>query len=415
MKQKKIIKLIAFLLILSICLIVVNNITRKKYAYQKSEDFFNQEEDFDVLFFGSSHIYTSVFPMRLWKDYGMVSYNMGQAKSTIVNSYYNLQLACKETKPKLVVIDTFYSSGRIKIAPGYVQTLHNTYDPYPLSYTKYLAIKDLFGDENLLNNEIEFLFNFSMYHARWNQLTKKDFVAEKTYEKGAESKINVSSAKEISDFDSVSIFNEEETINMKYLRKIIKYCKENNIEILVTCTPYYAPDYDISASKYVQKICNEYNVKYLDFLNMDIIDNNIDYFDKGSHVNVSGARKVTDYLGEYIKKNYNIPDQRENKNYNFWNEDYNEYIDYKIRNLAGNEKNINNYLMLLYGEQDISYEIKISSTKKIEEGSYLQKLLSNLENNYKIDDEAFENNKEKTIKITTWDNRTGQEIKTVWF
>ena len=80
-----------------------------------------------------------------------------------------------------------------------------------------------------------------------------------------------------------------------------------------------------------------------------------------------------------------------------------------------NENSLNNYLMLLYGEKDIRYEIKISSRKKIEEGSTFQRLLANLENNYKIDDTAFEEIQDKTVKITTYDNRNGSEIETVWF
>ena len=71
--------------------------------------------------------------------------------------------------------------------------------------------------------------------------------------------------------------------------------------------------------------------------------------------------------------------------------------------------------MLLYGENDISYEISISSKIKIEEGSTLQQLLENLNNNYKIDDDEFINNPNKTIKIITKDNRNGKKIATVWF
>ena len=164
-----------------------------------------------------------------------------------------------------------------------------------------------------------------------------------------------------------------------------------------------------------KKICDEYDVNYINFLSMDVVDYNTDCYDKDSHLNPSGARKVTDYLGQYITENYDIPDQRQNEAYSFWYQDYDEYIDLKIENLEKNKKNLNNYLMLLYDEEDIKYEIKISSKRKIEEGSTLQKLLANIGNNYQIDDTAFEKNKDKTIKITTWDNRTGEEIDTVWF
>ena len=132
---------------------------------------------------------------------------------------------------------------------------------------------------------------------------------------------------------------------------------------------------------------------------MDVVDYNTDCYDKDSHLNPSGARKVTDYLGQYIMENYNIPDQRQNEAYSFWYQDYDEYIDFKIDNLEENKKNLNNYLMLLYDEEDIKYEIKISSKRKIEEGSTLQKLLANIGNNYQIDDTVFDKNKDKQLKL----------------
>lgn len=81
-----------------------------------------------------------------------------------------------------------------------------------------------------------------------------------------------------------------------------------------------------------------------------------------------------------------------------------KHIVLKIENLEKNKKNFNNYLMLIYGEEDMRYEIKISSTKEIKVGTTLYELLKNLNNNYQIDDTVFEENKNKTIKITTWDN-----------
>lgn len=419
MKKKiySIVKVVIFLLILFICIEIVYNVTKRKYVYKKTDDFFKQRENFDILFFGSSHMHASVYPMELWDKYGIVSYNMGSNSATVAISYYNLLLACEETKPKMIIVDTYRITNDFKINPdAYSDSMHSAFDPYKLSYTKYLAIKDLCGKEKLLDNTIEFLFNFSIYHARWNQLKEEDFIINNTkYEKGAESKINFLEADEIHRFDSVDVFNNVETTNMKYLRKIIEYCKQNNIEILVTYNPYPASYREISGSKYVQTICDEYNVNYINFLGMDVVDYNIDCYDKDSHLNVSGARKVTNYLGKYIIDNYNIPDQRENGSYSFWKEDYNEYIDLKIRVLEKNREKLNNYLILLYGEKDIRYEIKISSKKKIEEGSTFQRLLANLENNYKIDDTAFEEIQDKTVKITTYDNRNGSEIETVWF
>lgn len=410
-----IIKLILFIFILLICFTFVYNITKRKYSYQKTEDFFNQEENFDVLFFGSSHVVDGVYPMQLWNDYGIVSYNMANLSETLVGTYYNLLLSLKYTNPEVIIIDAYMTTEDSKIRDNNKERIHNTFDAYPISYIKYKAIEDIFDHKNVLENEMEYLFNFSLYHSRWNDLKKEDFITNNNYEKGAESQISVTLPKKTSTFDNIEIYKNNENINMQYLRKIIEYCKENKIEVVITYLPYPAVDKDIGISKYVQTICEEYNVKYLNFLDINVVDYNTDCYDSGSHLNPSGARKVTDYLGKYIMENYDIADQRENEAYSFWYEDYDEYIDLKIENLEENKKNLNNYLMLLYDEEDIKYEIKISSTKEIKEGTTLYELLKNIDNNYQIDDTAFEENKNKTIKITTWDNRTGEEIDTVWF
>ena len=411
----RMLKLVVFLIILFICFQAVYNVTRRKNSTAKNSDFFSQKEDFDVLFFGSSHMLNATFPMQLWNEHGIVSYNMANYGERLVLSYYNLLLSLEQvSKPKLIVIDAYMVKHTDKLNKIKKVESHYTLDTYPISYKKYLAIKDLFDGKDLLDKSVEYLFNFSLYHSRWSELTKDDFMINNNYEKGAESRISITEPNQVENFKNIEIYNKEETINMKYLRKIIEYCRENNIEILVTYIPYPVDNEEASTAKYVQTICNEYDINYINFLEKNIVDYNTDCYDT-EHLNPSGARKVTEYLGKYITENYDIPDQRQNEAYSFWYQDYDEYIDLKIENLEKNKKNLNNYLMLLYDEEDIGYEIKISSKRKIEEGSTLKNLLENIGNNYQIDDSSFEKNKDKTIKITTWDNRTGEEIDTVWF
>jgi len=266
----------------------------------------------------------------------------------------------------------------------------------------------------MLDKSIRYLVNFSIYHSRWDELKLEDFKFEYNPEKGAEMRIKVSKTNSMSDLDSIDMIKVK-NISTEYLRKIIEYCQKNDIEILLTHIPYPATDGKIGVSKYVQEISNEYNVNYINFLDMDIVNYDTDCYDSSSHLNPSGARKVTNYIGQYIMNNYDIQDQRKNEAYKFWNQDYNEYIDYKIKKLQNNKKNLNNYLMLLYGEEDIKYEIKISSQKQIERESTLYYLLKNIHNNYKIDDSVFIENKDKTIQIITWDTRNGEILDIVWW
>lgn len=414
---KGIIKLIAFLLILLICFKIIYNITDRKAQYGRTQEFFNQEENFDVLFLGSSHTMVGVFPMDLWNDYGIISYNLGMGAESIATSYYKLLLSLEYTKPKLVVIDAFFANKYEKIEYSLKEHIHNSLDVYPLSYTKYIAIKDLFSEHNIKDSLVEYLFDFSIYHSRWKELNKNDFMINYSSGiiKGAAQKIDIFDRKSVNRFDLIKTYNGKETVSMEYLRKIIEYCQQNKIEILVTNIPYKATDSQISISKYVSIICDEYNVNHINFLGIDIVDYKTDYADSDSHLNPSGARKVTNYLGKYIMENYDIRDQRNNDSYSFWYKDYNEYIDYKIRNLKNNKDNLNNYLMLLYGEKDIKYEIKISSKREIKEETTLYNLLENLGNNYRIDDSVFEDKEDKTIKITTWDKRDSSLINKLWW
>ena len=61
-------------LVLLVCLLtVLTNLTERKDSDEKYAGFFSEEENFDVLFFGTSHVINGVYPMELWNDYGIVS------------------------------------------------------------------------------------------------------------------------------------------------------------------------------------------------------------------------------------------------------------------------------------------------------------------------------------------------------
>ena len=68
---------------------------------QKNGPFLQDDREYDVLFFGSSHMVNDVFPMVLWKNYGLTSYNLGGHGASIAASYWELRLATQYHKPKV--------------------------------------------------------------------------------------------------------------------------------------------------------------------------------------------------------------------------------------------------------------------------------------------------------------------------
>lgn len=198
------------------------------------------------------------------------------------------------------------------------------------------------------------LWDFSVYHSRWIELGYDDFYPSASKEKGAQTRVAVATPREIIQVPSDS-YLEEETLGVQYLRKMIEECQEKGIEVLLVYLPFPPQEQDFLNANRMYKIADEYGVDYINFLDMDIVDYSTDCYDEGSHLNPSGARKVTDYLGQYIMEHYEIKDQRENDAYADWHDAYKEYEKLKESNLK-EQQDLDNYLMLL---ADKNYDVMI--------------------------------------------------------
>ena len=81
------------------------------------------------------------------------------------------------------------------------------------------------------------------------------------------------------------------------------------------------------AANAVRYIAEEYGVHYIDFVSQDdTVDYAVDCMDAHGHLNASGARKVTDYLGRYITEHYDVEDRRSQAGWLDWDEDMAVYM-----------------------------------------------------------------------------------------
>lgn len=386
--RRKIKIVISCIITMSFTVCFLSNLTdlmERKSSEKKYADFLEQDEDFDVLFMGTSHVINGVFPMELWNDYGIVSYNFGGHGHPMASTYWVMENALEYTTPRVVVIDCFFLSMNIK-SPYNFAFLHTSFDAFPLTMTKGKAIWDLLDDpildeaiENGTASEsdeprtkIQLLWDYSVYHSRWTDIGRDDFELRQTYEKGAESRIAVKSGNlnKISSDQKMA----PGTTGEQYLRRMIESCQDKGIEVLLTYLPFPASKEQQREANYVYDIAEEYGVNYINFLDMDLINYQTD-LEGTSHLNPSGARKVTDYLGEYLIVNYDISDQRNNGDYSFWYVDYEEYDEMKNRNIV-ECSDIVEYLMLLAGDNvDITMDIR---NKNIFNNTLIVELLGNL-------------------------------------
>lgn len=321
---------------------------RKDSSYTRNEQFYRQGEDFDVLFYGTSHVLCGIYPMELWQDYGIASYNYGTNGSFMPEIYWTIVNSLDYATPKLVVIDCFRFCNDVKTNSGNPRQAHEYFDSLPMSLNKIRAAWDIFTKED---NRLEFLWNFIVYHDRWTELAENDFVPSVWLTKGGQFYTGLAQPKQFPSAGQEKLTGEP--LGLRYLRKAIELCQSRGIEVLLTYLPFPANEEHQKEANRACDIAEEYGVGYIDFLHMDqLVDMRTDCLDftedgENGHVNVSGAWKVTDYLGEYISERYDIPDRREDPAYKDWDDDYREYMNYKVDQLA-RQTDVRNCLLLLW-------------------------------------------------------------------
>lgn len=173
---------------------------------------------------------------------------------------------------------------------------------------------------------------------------------------------------------------------INYLKKLLEECRQREIPVLLTYLPYPTSEEWKMEANMIQDIADEYGVNYLNFTDLDVVNYNTDCSNEDSHLNPSGGRKVTKYLGYYIYTHYDIPcHQRDVESVTEWQERYDVYIDYKIA-LLKEEKVLKDYLMLL-NDNDLRSEIYINPNSKLFQDEEIKRLINNIENGSCINDE----------------------------
>ena len=376
---------LATVLILIGMLSKLTNLTERKYSMEKNTAFFEEKENFDVLFFGSSRALNAVYPMELWNDYGIVSYNLAGHASRIPTTYWVMMNALDYTDPKLVVIDTYMWLDDYKMSSPF-SYMHSLLDCFPLSIRKVQAVWDLFNDpvreaaikdgiiENEQKSRLELLWSFGIYHSRWNELTREDFEPVYKLEKGAEARVGVRrvDVPELIPPDNVM---EGDTNATEYLSRMIDECKRRGIQVLLTFYPSSPGEAIQMQENRVRKIAEQNNIRFIYFPEEEVVDYNSDFWDQ-DHMNPSGARKVTSYLGKIIRDEYKIPDHRGDSEYSHWAHDYENYIEYK-KELFHSAELLSEYLVLCAGD-DVEVVLDIHDPSGLVGNIRLIDLIENL-------------------------------------
>lgn len=290
------------------------------------EGFYDEEKDsIDVLFLGASQFMSGVTPMEIYEDYGISSYSLALNEQLMMLSYHWLIEACKYQELKVVVLEVqmlYQDSEEFR----YRQNL----DYMKFSHNKLQAIIDL----NEMDSEqrlIDYIFPILYYHNRWDELGKEDFTKSMQihyFNKGFTFKPAV---KQI-DYKGILCddSHEVEAIaddKLKWLNRIIEYCEDNHINIVLVKTP--RPDWSAGRHNAVKEFADSNNISFLDFNELSLyqragFDNTKDFLDS-IHLNIHGAQKLSAFMGDYLNSRYSLDDHRNDEEYALWDDDLATY------------------------------------------------------------------------------------------
>ena len=271
----------------------VNTIIQNVDTSKKEEKY----TGIDVVAIGNSDLYSAFNPQQLWDDQGIPSYVAAAPNSNVCISLHMLEgvLVCQKPKVVILEVDEFFEKKgltNLALASNYA---------YDNCYSMFSKQENLLNCPPINNGTRE--SNRVKNRGYAYTTLKKSYYGEFSYMVKSDKRAQVNSAVE------------------PYLPKFIELAKKYDCQILFVCMPS-ASSWSYEKHNTVSDYAKKYGIPFIDF-NVNQYDTGFDWLtdsrDGGNHLNTNGAKKMTKYLGKYLKDNYDLTDHRHDESYSEWN------------------------------------------------------------------------------------------------
>lgn len=266
------------------------------------------EDSIEVIGYGSSRMRKSLDSMTMYENYGVGVYNYGCQWQNFNTTYLFLLDSLQTQSPDVALIEV-NKVGSILSNVNMGGEIYYTTAINESTY-KYQYLYQCFGTE--IDRYISYFVPVFAFHENWKSLEESNFMLNSS-DVDLYKTMGYDGVDTVKSFEAVdsSTFQEKELgeESLELLNNIVDLCNENDIEIIFYLTPG-SVEYkysDAMATFAAENDCVYFDLfDYIEELN---IDWSTDFADK-SHLNNSGAAKVTNFLGAYIVENYDVTDMR---------------------------------------------------------------------------------------------------------
>ncbi len=308
------------------------------------DNFYTADVPIDVVIYGSSHAACTVNNAILWDEYGIPSFSMTAGGQTAYGTYEFMKESFKYQKPRVAMIETFMlAEYGAETDAVYRTALTPRWSPHYASSIMKYAFRHNLGHETAE----ELALKMPIVHSRYAELNRSDFINTTFYNMGYQGSTDVEA---VTPPETTDIRNELPEANREYITDMIDLCRTNGVEPVFFFAPYSAPAGEIAYQNSIKDLIISYDVPYLDFVqdNTAGIDYSTDMREY-SHLNDTGAAKVTRALTGYLKAGYDIPDRRGEKGYETWDLHVRYQQDRRNEHILDSCEDIGSYLDALSG------------------------------------------------------------------
>lgn len=304
------------LLVAAAGLLLLQRLLTPKYVDDVVEgafiaEYYGEEKDFDVIFIGDCEVYENFSPVTLWEEYGINSYIRGSAEQYIWQSYYLLEDTLRYETPDVVIFNVQSLQFDESQSEAYNRMTLEGMEWSPSKVKSILAsMKD--GEEFL-----DYVFPLLRYHSRWSELTSADFQylfqTKKVSHNGYYMRVDVKPAVDVPEGRPLGDYSFGERA-WSYLDRMTALCSEKGIRLILIKAPSLYPYWYEEWDEQVREYADQNGLLYLNLLELTDeigIDYNTDTYDAGLHMNLSGAEKLSRWLGRTLREEIGLPDRRD--------------------------------------------------------------------------------------------------------
>ena len=309
------VKIILVLLVFCLVLSAVTILLQPKYMTDLVEgsmlsQYYRESGNHDVIFIGDCEVYANFTPMEMYREQGITAYVRGSSQQLIWQSYYVLKETLEYEIPKVVVLNV----NAMRYSEPVSEAFHRlTIDKMRWSDEKVGIIRASMMEEETF---LSYVFPILRYHSRFDELTKEDFqyflsTKDNTWN-GHLVNQNVLPVESLPTKRVLADYAFGD-ICWDYLEQMRQLCQDNGVELILikapSVYPYWYEEYDAQIQEYADKNGLAF-YNFLDYVEQIGIDYQLDTYDEGLHLNLSGATKLSKFFANILAREHGIPDHR---------------------------------------------------------------------------------------------------------